>query len=105
MWVKVKVWSVLCNSLCKENNKNLKNHKTIKSNKKILKTKEKKKQAGAELGQAQVKLGVIAEDAIEVVVDLSNDCMNIHKGFLDFSCGGGWVLKMKLMLTQLSTKL
>ena len=28
-------------------------------------------------------------------------------GFLNFSCGwlGGWVLKMKLMLSQLSTKL
>ena len=44
----------------------------------VLTWPENKKQAGAELGQAQVKLGVIAEDAIEVVVDLSNDCMNIH---------------------------
>ena len=24
--------------------------------------------------------------------------------FIDFSCGGGWVLRMKYMLTQLLTK-
>ena len=61
----------------------------------------KKKQAGAKLGQAQVKLEVIVKVGVE------DRCIYLIlkelKLFLRLD--GWWVLKMRIMLTQLSTKL
>ena len=57
------------------------------------------KQAGAELGQAQDKLKVIIEVQVKVAAEVEVSVNHykpgysgLFKGFLDFSCGGGWVV-------------